>query len=78
MIEDMEKGEYFIPRYNKSEKSNNGLRSFLGMPLTAGDRTVGAITLEHQSPSKYQETDKLKLHQYASLFSSTFLRSLAH
>jgi len=77
LIEDMEKGEYFIPRYNKSEKSNNGLRSFLGMPLTAGDRTVGAITLEHQSPSKYEDTDKLKLHQYASLFSSTFLRSLA-
>jgi putative methionine-R-sulfoxide reductase with GAF domain len=78
LIGDMEKGEYFIPRYNKSEKSNYGLRSFLGIPLTAADRTIGAITLEHRAPSQYHETEKTKLNQYASLFSSTFSRTLAH
>ena len=77
LIEDMEKGEYFIPRYNKSEKSNFGLRSFLGIPLTAAERTVGAITLEHRAASKYHETDKTRLNQYASLFSSTFNRTLS-
>ena len=33
IIDDLEKGEYFIPRYTKKEKNNFGLRSFLGIPI---------------------------------------------
>jgi hypothetical protein len=75
LIEDMEKGEYFIPRYNKNEKSNHGLRSFLGIPIEAGDQVVGSVTLEHRSASRYGEPEKKKLFKFVDLLSTTFLRS---
>ena len=74
LIEDLEKGEYFIPRYTKDEKSNFGLRSFLGIPLQAEDRVYGALTFEHIIPGKYSEDDKHRIQQVAEIFSSTFLR----
>ncbi len=75
LIDDMEKGEYFIPRYNKNEKSNHGLRSFLGIPIEAGEQVMGAVTLEHRSASKYGEPEKKKLYQFVNLLATTFLRS---
>jgi transcriptional regulator with GAF, ATPase, and Fis domain len=74
LIEDLEKGEYFIPRYTKDEKSNFGLRSFLGIPLQTEDRVYGALTLEHIIPDKYSEDDKHRIQKVAEIFSSTFLR----
>ncbi len=74
LIEDLEKGEYFIPRYSKDEKSNFGLRSFLGIPIQAGDKVIGALTLEHISTNKYSEDDKHRVQQVVEIFSSTFLR----
>jgi len=74
LIDNLEKGEYFIPRYTKGEKSNYGLKSFLGIPIQYGDKVFGALTLEHLNAEKYNEEDKLKLMQYVKIFSSTFLR----
>ena len=74
LIEDLEKGEYFIPRYNKNEKTNSGLRSFLGLPIEANDHIFGAITLEHRLPNKYSEKDKERLKNIVDIFSTSFLR----
>lgn len=75
LIEDMEKGEYFIPRYTKTEKTNFGLRSFLGVPLAGDDYTFGALTLEHRMANKYTDSDKQKIRRIVEIFSSTFLRT---
>jgi len=74
LIDDLEKGEYFIPRYTKDEKSNFGLRSFLGIPIATAERVYGALTLEHTVPGKYSEADKERIKNIMSYYSSTFLR----
>ncbi|MEJ2054042.1 MAG: hypothetical protein P8X42_08995, partial [Calditrichaceae bacterium] len=33
LIDDIEKGEYFVPRFSKKEKTNYGIRSFLSVPI---------------------------------------------
>jgi Ca2+/Na+ antiporter len=75
LIDDLEKGEYFIPRYNKDEKSNFGLRSFLGIPIDIENEVIGAVTLEHRIANKYNENDKKRLLQFVEILSSTFLRT---
>jgi transcriptional regulator with GAF, ATPase, and Fis domain len=75
LIEDLEKGEYFIPRYSKDEKTNLGLRSFLGVPIAANDQVFGAVTIEHRQANKYLENDKEKIKDIVDIFSTTFLRS---
>lgn len=77
VIEDLEKGEYFIPRYSKNEKTNFGFRSFLGIPIAIQDKVYGALTLEHSLPNKYtlQMLDEVK--EWVYLFSSTFIRQSA-
>jgi transcriptional regulator with GAF, ATPase, and Fis domain len=74
VIEDLEKGEYFIPRYTKQEKTNYGFRSFLGVPLTLEDRVYGALTLEHNLPYKYNNASLDEIKNWAQIFSSTFGR----
>jgi transcriptional regulator with GAF, ATPase, and Fis domain len=75
IIDDLEKGEYFIPRYNKDEKSNYGFRSFLGIPIKFEEKIFGAITLEHHITQKYGEREKVNLQRYVDIFSTTFLRN---
>jgi transcriptional regulator with GAF, ATPase, and Fis domain len=75
LIDDLEKGDYFIPRYSKNEKTNFGFRSFLGVPITADDQTFGAVTLEHRLANKYTEIDKGKIQDFVDIFSTTFLRT---
>jgi transcriptional regulator with GAF, ATPase, and Fis domain len=77
LIEDLEKGEYFIPRYNKNEKSNLGLRSFLGVPIEADDHVFGSVSLEHRLANKYNENDKKRLKHFVDILSTTFVRSSA-
>ena len=74
LIEDLEKGDYFIPRYAKTEKSNFNLRSFLGIPIEHSGTVFGAVTLEHHLSNRYSEQDKEKLKEYIKVFSTTFLR----
>ena len=76
LIDDIEKGEYFIPRYTKSEKSNYGIHSFLGIPLASGDQVFGAVILEHVIPGKFTESDKQNIQHFAELFSTIFNRQM--
>jgi transcriptional regulator with GAF, ATPase, and Fis domain len=76
LIDDIEKGEYFIPRYTKEEKSNYGMHSFLGVPLISGDQVYGALTLEHVVPGRYTESDKKMILQLAEIFSTVFNRQV--
>jgi GAF domain-containing protein len=75
LIDDLEKGDYFIPRYSKDEKTNFGFRSFLGVPIIYDEQIFGAATLEHRLANKYSEEDKQKIQDYADIFSTTFLRT---
>jgi len=75
LIDDLEKGDYFIPRYSKNEKTNFGFRSFLGVPIIADDQTFGSVTLEHRLANKYTEFDKGKIQDFVDIFSTTFLRT---
>jgi len=75
LIDDLEKGDYFIPRYSKDEKTNFGFRSFLGVPIIADDQIFGAVTLEHRLANKFLESDKGKIQDYVDIFSTTFLRT---
>jgi GAF domain-containing protein len=77
LIDDLEKGDYFIPRYSKDEKTNFGFRSFLGVPIMAEDQIFGAVTLEHRLANKFLESDKRKIQDYVDIFSTTFLRTSA-
>jgi transcriptional regulator with GAF, ATPase, and Fis domain len=74
VIEDLEKGEYFIPRYSKKEKTNFGFRSFLGIPIAIQDKVYGAVTLEHSLPNKYTSRMLDDVKEWVYLFSSTFIR----
>jgi len=74
IIEDLEKGEYFIPRYTKEEKSNYGLRSFIGIPFNLNDNVYGAITLEAQQSNKYSNFEKKLLEEIANIFSTIYKR----
>lgn len=74
LIEDMEQGEYFIPRFSKSEKTNYGLRSFLSVPVGDKERAMGMVSLEHKKPSIYKMAEKNKLHMYINLLSSVIKR----
>lgn len=77
LIDDLEKGEYFIPRYSKDEKSNFGFRSFLGVPIMADNQIFGSVTLEHRLANKFSENDKGKIQEFVDIFSTTFLRTSA-
>jgi transcriptional regulator with GAF, ATPase, and Fis domain len=77
VIEDLEKGEYFIPRYSKKEKSNFGFRSFLGVPIAIADKVYGALTLEHHLPNKYNTLILDEVKEWVHIFSTTFGRQSA-
>ena len=74
IIEDLEKGEYFIPRYTKDEKSNYGLRSFIGIPFSVSENVFGALTLESSQSDKYSSFEKKYLEEIIKIYSTIYLR----
>lgn len=74
LLDNIDKGEYFIPRFNRSEKSNYGLRSFLSVPIHFEDQAMGMITLEDTKANKFSLEDKTKLINYAGIFSGALKR----
>ncbi len=74
VLDDIDKGEYFIPRFNRKEKSNYGLRSFLSVPIHFEDNAIGVVTLEDQIANKFSIEDKKRLIDYAGLFSGALNR----
>jgi hypothetical protein len=68
LIDNIEKGDYFIPRFSRDEKSNFGLCSYLAVPIPHKTRAVGLIALEHLETNKYKNDDKEKLIAYCNIF----------
>lgn len=74
LIEDIEKGEYFVPRFSKEEKTNYGLRSFLSVPIEIKSNAIGMITLEHKLEHKYTLDNKKNLLNYSAILASALYR----
>jgi GAF domain len=74
LIDDIEKDGYFIPRFSKNEKTNFGLRSFLGIPLLVMGDTVGMISMEHKIPNTYTKHHKDLLKNYNAYFEAALQR----
>ncbi|MCP4725628.1 MAG: diguanylate cyclase, partial [bacterium] len=74
-LKDMEEGEFFRPRYSKEEKTNFGLRSFLGVPLTFNEISYGMVSLESKIPDMYTERHELILQMLTGNFTAVIDRS---
>lgn len=74
LIEDIEKGEYFVPRFSKEEKTNYGLRSFLSVPIDINSNAIGMVTLEHKLENKYNLDDKKTLLNYSTILANALYR----
>ncbi len=57
-IPDLDKGEFFIPRYSAVEKSTFGIRSFLGVPLKGGGRCFGSLCVESRGKNGFSENSQ--------------------
>jgi len=55
LVADLEKGDYFIPRYTIKEKSNHHLRSFVGAPLNYRNSCLGVVAVESKKPNVYTD-----------------------
>ncbi|MBN1406784.1 MAG: GAF domain-containing protein, partial [Calditrichaceae bacterium] len=74
LIEDIEKGEYFVPRFSKAEKTNYGLHAFLSVPIEIKSNAIGMVTLEHKLESKYTSNDKKDLLNYSAILATALYR----
>ena len=74
LIEDIEKGEYFVPRFSKEEKTNYGLRSYLSVPIEIKSNAIGMVTLEHKIENKYSINDKKNLINYSAILANALYR----
>jgi GAF domain-containing protein len=70
LLSDLEEGDFFRPRYSREERSNYGLRSFLGVPISFQNQVFGALSIECKRPDFYTPFDESTfslLGQYAAL-----------
>ncbi len=74
LIDNIDKGDYFIPRFTRTEKTNYGLRAFLSVPLHVNGEAVGLITLEDKRENNFTKDDKERLKQYSEIFSLSLKR----
>ncbi len=74
LLEDIEKGEYFIPRFSKKEKTNFDLHAFLGMPYHINDEVAGAIVLEHKEAGKFTAEDSTRLKKMIEILEKALKR----
>lgn len=74
LIENIDKGDYFIPRFTRTEKTNYGLRAFLSVPLHVDGQAAGLITLEDKRENIFTKDDKERLKQYSDIFSLSLKR----
>ncbi len=75
LLDDIEKGEYFIPRFSKEEKTNYGLHAYLALPLHYEDEAVGAVSLEHREAKKYTARDARELEEMVRVFEDVLKRT---
>ncbi|HID39319.1 MAG TPA: GAF domain-containing protein [Calditrichaeota bacterium] len=76
LLDNIDKGEYFIPRFTKEEKTNYGIKSFLSVPVRVNDEATGLITLEDTIVNKYSEKDKKQLQDLSRIFAYAVKRFL--
>lgn len=76
LLGNIDKGEYFIPRFTKEEKTNYGIKSFLSVPVSIDDEAAGSITLEDTTIDKYSEEDKKLLQDFSRIFAYAVKRFL--
>ena len=74
LIDNIDKGEYFIPRFSRSEKTNYDLRSFLSTPISLDGKALGMITLEDKTENKYNDEDKDRLMLYSAILAKAIRR----
>ncbi len=74
LLENIDKGEYFVPRFSRTEKTNYSLRSFLSVPISYKDTAFGMITLEDKTENKYNDEDKERLMSYCSILANAIGR----
>jgi hypothetical protein len=68
LIDSIDKGEHFIPRFTMEEKTNFGLSSYLAAPISYKSRAIGALVIEHKEEKKYSNKDKDKMIAYCAIF----------
>ena len=76
LLGNIDKGEYFVPRFTKEEKTNYGIKSFLSVPVSVDDEAAGLITLEDTTIDKYSEEDKKRLQDFSRIFAYAVKRFL--
>lgn len=74
LLDDIDKGEFFVPRFSKEEKSNYDLRSFLSIPFQLESEAIGMVTLEHKEINKYNNEHKNRLIDYCNILSFALRR----
>lgn len=74
LLDDIEKGEYFIPRFSKDEKTNYGLHAFMALPLHYDQQAIGVVQLEHREPKKYTSRDARDLKEMIKVFEDVLKR----
>lgn len=74
LLDDIDKGEYFVPRFSRQEKTNYGLRAFLSVPIEYQEQAIGMVTLEDSKPGKFTVLEKEKLQRYTTLFAQSINR----
>ena len=74
LIDNIDKGDYFIPRFSRSEKTNYGIKCFLSVPIEQENAAIGLVTLEHKQDNKYKELDKERLKTFTEIFAQTVNR----
>ncbi len=74
LLDDIEKGEYFIPRFSKDEKTNYGLHAYLALPLHYNDQAIGVVQLEHKEPRKFTSRDAQELKEMVKVFENVLKR----
>ena len=73
ILDDLEKGDLFRPRYSGNDKSNFGLRSFLGVPICFSNQVFGMISIESRQPDFYTDWDQNVLVLLAATMGLAFL-----
>ena len=74
LIENIEKGDYFVPRFSEDEKSNYGIKSFLSVPIAYNDQAMGMVTLEDKESGKFAAADKKTLIEHSKLLANALYR----
>jgi GAF domain-containing protein len=74
LIDNIDKGDQFIPRFSINEKTNYGIKSFLSVPLRNNEESVGMVTLEHEIADKFNDTHKDLLKEFVNIFSAAMPR----